>query len=73
VNLPAPIHDLTEADYLAGEAAAEVRHDCVAGRVFAMAAAIRAHAALSLNIAFRGGAHCPYGHLRRRRGGLTRP
>lgn len=51
MNLPAPIHDLTEAEYLAGEAAAEVRHEYVAGQVFAMAGASKAHATLSLNIA----------------------
>jgi Uma2 family endonuclease len=39
-------------DYLEGEHLSEVRHEYVAGRVFAMAGATEAHNRISLNLAF---------------------
>lgn len=44
---------LTEADYLLGELASEIRHEYVDGEVFAMAGAGEAHNLISLNIAAR--------------------
>jgi Uma2 family endonuclease len=51
MNLPANIVELTEQEYLEGEAEAEIRHEYVAGQVFAMAGASKVHATLSLNVA----------------------
>lgn len=43
----------SEADYLAAEEMAPVRHEYVAGEVFAMAGASKAHGTLALNAAIR--------------------
>lgn len=51
MNLPALIHDLTEAEYLSGEAGAEIRYEYGASQVFTVAGASKAHATLSLNVA----------------------
>jgi Uma2 family endonuclease len=45
------ITPLSEADYLAGESAGAIRHEYVAGEVFAMAGGSKAHNTISLNIA----------------------
>ncbi len=45
-------HDLvTVEDYLAGEAASEVKHEYLAGLVYAMSGASRAHNRIALNLA----------------------
>lgn len=43
---------LSEADYLAGEALATVRHELVSGEAYAMAGASERHNRIALNIAF---------------------
>lgn len=43
---------ITEAEYLAGEKLAEVRHEYVDGVVYAMAGASRRHNSIAFNIAF---------------------
>lgn len=50
---------ISESDYLAGEPASEVRHEYVAGHVYAMAGAGKAHNTIALNLATR-----LRGHLR---------
>jgi Uma2 family endonuclease len=45
------ITQLSEADYLVGEGASAIRHEYVAGEVFAMAGGSKAHNIISLNIA----------------------
>ncbi|MEZ5537182.1 MAG: Uma2 family endonuclease [Thiolinea sp.] len=49
---------IPEAEYLAGELSSDVRHEYVAGQVFAMAGASLRHNDIALNLAFalRGGA-----------------
>ncbi len=47
----AVIETISVADYLAGEQVAEVRHEYVAGQVFAMVGATRGHNLVALNIA----------------------
>lgn len=42
---------LSEQDYLQGEAASPIRHEYVAGEVFAMAGGSKAHNIISLNVA----------------------
>jgi Uma2 family endonuclease len=42
---------LAEADYLSGEATSPIRHEYVAGQVYAMAGASKAHNIIALNIA----------------------
>ncbi len=42
---------LSEADYLEGERASQIRHEYVSGEVFAMAGASKAHNIISLNVA----------------------
>jgi Uma2 family endonuclease len=42
---------ITPAEYLSGELLSEVRHEYVAGQVFAMVGATRAHNVIALNIA----------------------
>ena len=42
---------LSVADYLAGEDGAEVRHEYIAGQVYAMSGASRSHGLIALNIA----------------------
>ncbi len=42
---------ISEEDYLAGEKVAGVKHEYLAGEVFAMAGASRMHATITLNIA----------------------
>ena len=42
---------LSEADYLDDEGASQVRHEYVAGEVFAMAGVSKAHNIISLNLA----------------------
>ena len=49
----ATILPVSEADYLAGEPLSEIRHEYVAGQVYAMAGAGKAHNTLALNIASR--------------------
>ncbi len=48
---PAALH-IGLDDYLQGELAGDIRHEYVAGQVFAMAGAGEAHNRISLNIAF---------------------
>lgn len=43
---------LSEADYLAGEVLATVRHELVSGEVYAMAGASERRSRIALNIAF---------------------
>ena len=52
MNLPAQTLAVSVADYLHGEQESQIRHEYVAGRVFAMAGAGEAHNRISLNIAF---------------------
>ena len=52
MSLPAPIDFLSPDDYLRDEASSQVRHEYVAGHVYAMAGAGEAHNRISLNIAF---------------------
>jgi len=47
----ARIEAVSVEDYLAGEQIAEIRHEYVAGQVFAMVGATRAHNVVALNIA----------------------
>lgn len=49
----ATVLPLSEADYLAGEPSSEVRHEYVAGHVYAMAGAGKAHNTIALNLATR--------------------
>lgn len=48
----APIPNLSVDDYLQGEQASDIRHEYVAGQVFAMAGAGENHNRISLNLAF---------------------
>ena len=52
MNAPAPMSPLSVEDYLHGEQQSSVRHEYVAGQVFAMAGAGEAHHRISLNLAF---------------------
>jgi Uma2 family endonuclease len=52
VNRPAQRLPIGVADYLEGEQASPIRHEYVAGQVFAMAGAGANHNRISLNIAF---------------------
>ena len=56
MKLPARKIDQTPfievADYLAGEQLSEIRHEYIAGQVYAMAGAGEAHNRISLNLAF---------------------
>jgi len=47
----AVITQISEADYLDGEAVSQIRHEFVAGEIFAMAGASKAHNIISLNVA----------------------
>ena len=47
----ARVYSLTADDYLAGEALSPIRHEYVAGEVFAMAGATEEHATIALNFA----------------------
>ncbi|MEQ1592258.1 MAG: Uma2 family endonuclease [Thiobacillaceae bacterium] len=47
----AAMTQLSEADYLDGEGASPIRHEYVAGEVFAMAGGSKAHNIISLNVA----------------------
>lgn len=49
----AKVLPISEADYLAGEPLSEIRHEYVAGHVYAMAGAGKAHNTVALNIATR--------------------
>jgi len=52
MSLPAHMSPLSVAEYLQGEQQSEVRHEYVAGQVFAMAGAGETHNRISLNLAF---------------------
>jgi Uma2 family endonuclease len=52
MNRPAQMLHCNVADYLRGEQESPVRHEYVAGQVFAMAGAGETHNRISLNIAF---------------------
>lgn len=56
------IFPVTIEDYLAGEQTGEVRHEYVAGQLFAMIGASRAHNTIALNIATFFHAHLRGGH-----------
>jgi hypothetical protein len=47
----ARVYSITADDYLAGEAVSPIRHEYVAGEVFAMAGATEEHATIALNFA----------------------
>lgn len=49
----ATVATLSEADYLSGEAQSRVRHEYIAGYVYAMAGASKAHNTIALNFASR--------------------
>jgi Uma2 family endonuclease len=51
MSSPAPTSCLTVDDYLAGEAISPIKHEYVAGEVFAMAGASEQHATIALNLA----------------------
>jgi len=53
----ATVLPVAEADYLAGEPSSEIRHEYVAGQVYAMAGDGKAHNTISLNIATRLRSH----------------
>lgn len=55
---------ITVEDYLAGEALSPIRHEYVAGEVFAMAGASEAHATIALNLAALLRAHVRGGPCR---------
>lgn len=48
---------ISEADYLAGEKIAEIKHEYIDGEVFAMAGASASHNRISLNVATRLNVH----------------
>lgn len=52
MNLPARSPVISVDDYLQGEPASPVRHEYVAGQLYAMAGAGEAHNRISLNLAF---------------------
>jgi Uma2 family endonuclease len=52
MNLPAQAPHISIDDYLDGEQQSDVRHEYVAGQVFAMAGAGKNHNRISLNLAF---------------------
>ena len=52
MSLPAQTSPLSVAEYLHGEQHGDVRHEYVAGQVFALAGAGEAHNRISLNLAF---------------------
>ncbi len=52
MNLPAQMPLLSVAEYLDGEQRSDIRHEYVAGQVFAMAGAGEKHNRISLNLAF---------------------
>lgn len=60
----AEVRFISVEDYLAGEAVASVRHEYVAGEVFAMAGASEAHATIALNVAALLRAHVRGGPCR---------
>jgi Uma2 family endonuclease len=60
----AEISRLSVADYLAGETDSPVKHEYVAGEVFAMAGASEAHATIALNLAALLRAHVRGGPCR---------
>lgn len=53
----ATVVTVSEADYLSGEPSSEIRHEYVAGHVYAMAGAGKAHNAIALNVATRFRSH----------------
>jgi Uma2 family endonuclease len=53
----AKVIPVSEADYLAGEPSSDIRHEYVAGIVYAMAGAGKAHNTIALNLATRLRAH----------------
>lgn len=57
MSLPARVQDLTVEEYLAGEQVSEVRHEYIAGQVFAMAGASEAHNLIAGNVHARLRAH----------------
>jgi Uma2 family endonuclease len=50
-------HFISEAEYLAGEKIAEIKHEYIDGEVFAMAGASASHNRISLNVARKFGNH----------------
>jgi len=59
-----PLVHLSIEDYLEGEKASPVRHEYIAGQVYAMAGASRAHNTISLNLASRLRSHVRGGPCR---------
>lgn len=59
MNLAAQEHLIPVPEYLEGEQRSDIRHEYVAGQVYAMAGAGEKHNRISLNIAFhlRAAAH----------------
>ncbi len=53
----ATVLPISESDYLAGEPASAIRHEYVAGHVYAMAGAGKAHNTIALNLATRLRSH----------------
>jgi Uma2 family endonuclease len=51
MSLHARLYSVSEQDYIQGELASEVRHEYVAGRVFAMVGASEAHNLIALGLA----------------------
>jgi Uma2 family endonuclease len=60
----AEVPSITADDYLAGEAASPIKHEYVAGEVFAMAGASEAHVTIALNVAAMLRAHVRGGPCR---------
>jgi Uma2 family endonuclease len=57
MSLPAQVVDLTVEEYLAGEKVSDIRHEYIAGQVFAMAGASEAHNLIAGNVHSRLRAH----------------
>jgi Uma2 family endonuclease len=64
MSSPAPTRLIAIGDYLAGEAVSPIRHEYVAGEVFAMAGATEEHATIALNLAALLRAHVRGGPCR---------
>ncbi|MFP4294470.1 MAG: Uma2 family endonuclease [Halothiobacillaceae bacterium] len=52
MSLPLEKPEMREEDFLAGEPASEIKHEFVAGQVYAMAGASERHNTIALNVAF---------------------
>ncbi|MBV5310721.1 Uma2 family endonuclease, partial [Chromatium okenii] len=63
MSIPNAVVSITADEYLTGEQLSSIRHEYIAGQVFAMAGASEKHNRISLNLAFHlraitRGTHC---------------